>query len=65
MKKEFRAQPAEMRAAADEQGALRFEGYAALFNFWSDDRDGFREKITPDHASGCGWVSVMDSAARC
>ena len=83
--REVRAQAMEMRAVPDETGALRFEGYAALFNSWSDDLGGFRKKIapgafadtlaaedirclwnhSPEQASGCGWVSVMDSAARC
>jgi hypothetical protein len=46
---EVRAFSTEVRAspAEDGSGALRFEGYAALFNSWSQDLGGFREQIAP------------------
>jgi len=47
--KEVRAFSTEVRASPAEDGsdALRFEGYAALFNSWSEDLGGFREQIAP------------------
>ena len=46
---EVRAFATEVRASPSEDGsgALRFEGYAALFNSWSQDLGGFREQIAP------------------
>jgi HK97 family phage prohead protease len=46
---EVRAFSTEVRASPveDGSGALRFEGYAALFNSWSQDLGGFREQIAP------------------
>lgn len=39
---EVRASPADM-----ENGELRFDGYAAMFNSWSQNLGGFREQIAP------------------
>ena len=46
---EVRAFATEVRASPAEDGsdALRFVGYAALFNSWSQDLGGFREQIAP------------------
>lgn len=46
---EVRAFATEVRASPVENGsgALQFEGYAALFNSWSRDLGGFRERIAP------------------
>lgn len=45
---EIRTYCQEVRAApAAENGALRFEGYAAVFNSFSEDLGGFREMILP------------------
>lgn len=38
---------AEIRIAGGEEGPPRIEGYAALFNVWSEDLGGFRELIEP------------------
>lgn len=46
MAKEIRTSGAEVRASPDEN-TLRFEGYAARFDNWSEDLGGFREKIAP------------------
>jgi HK97 family phage prohead protease len=47
-KMERRFVPAtELRAAADEEGPVVIEGYAAVFNTLSEELFGFREKIAP------------------
>lgn len=46
-KKEIRTLCAEVRASPAAQEGLRFEGYAARFNEWSEDLGGFRERIAP------------------
>ena len=38
---------AELRMTKGDDGVPRFEGYAAVFNKWSEDLGGFREKIAP------------------
>lgn len=43
---EIRAHLCEVRAAPEGNG-LRFEGYAAKFDRWSEDLGGFRERIAP------------------
>lgn len=47
--REARAMHGEVRASARsaEDKGLRFEGYAALFNEWSQNLGGFREQIAP------------------
>lgn len=45
--REIRAHPTEVRAARTEGGGLRFSGYAAKFNTWSQDLGGFKEQIAP------------------
>ena len=45
--RELRIHAGEVRAALQENGAPRFEGYAALFNTWSQDLGGFKERIAP------------------
>ena len=47
--REVRAYSSEVRAspAPDEGGGLRFSGYAAMFDRWSEDLGGFRERIAP------------------
>ena len=37
----------ELRMTKSDDGIMRFEGYAAMFNKWSEDLGGFREKIAP------------------
>ena len=37
----------ELRVAADENGVKKIVGYAAVFDKWSSDLMGFREKINP------------------
>jgi len=44
---EIRAFLSEVRAAPTEKGTIRFEGYAAKFNVWSQNLGGFREMIMP------------------
>jgi HK97 family phage prohead protease len=45
--REIRTMCREVRAAPAEDGKLRFEGYAAVFNEYSEDLGGFREIILP------------------
>lgn len=46
-KREIRAHTSEIRAAPTENGELRFDGYAAMYNSWSNNLGGFREQIMP------------------
>ena len=45
MDREIRTMCHEVRAAPDAGGEPAFEGYAAVFDTWSEDLGGFREKI--------------------
>ncbi len=45
--REIRTYCCEVRASPDAEHEPRFEGYAAVFNSWSEDLGGFRETITP------------------
>lgn len=44
MEKEYRVFPLELRVSDDKK---KIRGYAAVFNQWSEDLGGFREKIRP------------------
>jgi len=37
----------ELRMTKSDDGIMRFEGYAAMFNKWSEDLGGFKERIAP------------------
>lgn len=43
--KEIRTICHEVRASPDEGKSLHFDGYAAIFDIWSEDLGGYREKI--------------------
>lgn len=58
--REIRAHLCEVRAAP-EAGALRFSGYAAKFNAWSQDLGGFRERFAP----GAFAEAVQTDDVRC
>jgi len=45
MKKEIRTVPIELRIEGDE--SKKIKGHAAVFDKWSEDLGGFREKIRP------------------
>ncbi|NCB35628.1 MAG: HK97 family phage prohead protease [Clostridia bacterium] len=47
--REVRAYSSEVRASPvpEDGGGLHFTGYAAMFNVWSEDLGGFRERIAP------------------
>ena len=46
--REVRAYSSEVRASPGQaEGEIRFNGYAAMFNSWSEDLGGFREQIAP------------------
>ena len=47
MEKEIRAISPEYRIKRDDSGKAVIQGYAAVFNSWSEDLGGFREKIKP------------------
>lgn len=58
---EIRTYCREVRAApAAENGELRFEGYAAVFNSFSEDLGGFREMILPG-----AFSNGMNDDVRC
>ena len=58
--REIRAHLCEVRAAP-EAGQVRFAGYAARFNTWSQNLGGFREKILP----GAFAEAVQTDDVRC
>ena len=45
IEKEVRVLPVSEFRFSDSDGKPKFEGYAAVFNKWSDDLGGFRERI--------------------
>ncbi len=58
--REIRAHLCEVRAAPEGDG-LRFSGYAAKFDRWSEDLGGFRERIAP----GAFSEAVAADDVRC
>jgi len=46
-RREVRAQPAALCVPDGDGDDLVFEGYAAVFDVWSEDLGGFREQIAP------------------
>lgn len=58
--KEIRAHLCEVRAAPEGKG-IRFGGYTAKFNVWSQDLGGFRERILP----GAFAQTIEEDDIRC
>jgi hypothetical protein len=61
--KEYRHFPVEeLRVVRGEGEPIKIEGHAAVFNKWSDDLGGFREKIAPgafEKSIGTGEVKAL------
>ena len=56
---ERRAYPVELRVTKGEDGPM-IEGYAAVFDVWSEDLGGFRERVRP----GAFGASLVDADVR-
>lgn len=54
---EIRVRPVELRFREDGEGRS-VEGYAAVYDEWSEDLGGFRERIAPGAFEGCDMQDV-------